>query len=68
MSSEHWNEIIIVRCCTNWPIHRHSAYGPMGRCGICRQTPIVVEELYPESLYARNQISPDSSMDRATDF
>ena len=68
MSDEHWNEIIIVRCCRDWPIHRHSAYHRMGRCGLCRQVPTVIDELYPESLYARNQISPDSSMDRATDF
>ena len=62
MSEEHWNEIIILRCCRDWPIHRHSAYLQMGRCGLCRQTPVVIEELYPESEYARNKTSPDSSI------
>jgi len=58
MSKEIWNDVITLRCCRDWPIHRHSAYGRMGRCGICRNIPVVIEELYPESEYARNKNKP----------
>lgn len=65
---DFFNEIIIARCCRDWPIHRYYAYNTRGRCGICRSVPEIVNELYPESEYARNKVGSDSSMDRATDF
>ena len=52
-------DIIIMRCCRDWPIHRGYAYGPVGSCGICRTVPVVTNELYPESEYARNKSLPD---------
>jgi hypothetical protein len=54
----YWKEIIILRCCRDWPIHRDQTTGHPGRCGICRQVPYVVDEIYPEDKYAKNQNTP----------
>jgi hypothetical protein len=48
-------DVVILRCCTDWPVHLHSAYGKMAKCSICGEVPAVVLELYPEEKYARNQ-------------
>lgn len=63
---EH-DPIIILRCCRDWPAHWSYAYGTKGRCGICRQTPMIIDEPYPESEYAKNK-GLGSSTDRAPDF
>lgn len=47
------NDIIILRCCRDWPVHVHSAYGNMGKCGICKKVPTLVAERYPLEKYAR---------------
>jgi hypothetical protein len=39
------NNIIILRCCRDWPVHAYMAYSG-GRCGLCGQSPIVVNEPY----------------------
>lgn len=49
------NDVVILRCCRDWPVHVHSAYWKMGKCGICGEVPKVILELYPEEKYARNQ-------------
>lgn len=55
MTVQYWNDIIILRCCRDWPIHRHSSYGLLGRCGLCRQVPELVDEIYPEASYFINK-------------
>lgn len=50
----YWKEIVILRCCRDWPVHRDHAAGN-GRCGMCRQVPHLVDEIYPEEKYAKNQ-------------
>ena len=49
------NDIIILRCCRDWPVHVDHAIGWNGKCGLCRQVPKIVWELYPEEKFARNQ-------------
>lgn len=63
------SDIVILRCCRDWPCHATEAYGFGGKCGLCRKSPVAVAELYPLPEGARNwRTSPDSSMDRAPDF
>ena len=49
-------DVVILRCCRDWPVHVHSAYWKMGKCGTCGEVPKVILELYPEEKYARNQV------------
>ena len=51
------NDIIILRCCRDWPIHAYAVYGQaIGRCGVCHERPYAIWEIYPEEKYARNQV------------
>ena len=38
-------EVIILRCCRDWPVHLSHAYGT-GTCGLCRERPTLVFEPY----------------------
>lgn len=51
------DEIVILRCCRDWPIHVYATFN-YGKCGICKTKPEVVYEKYPESQYAKNRTTP----------
>jgi hypothetical protein len=55
------DSILILRCCRDWPCHFGEAVHMGGRCGICRRSPGVIWENYPQEMYARNRvIEPDT--------
>lgn len=56
--NDYKDDIIILRCCRDWPIHRSAAYTTNGRCGICRKIPQVIHELYVKEKFAKNQNKP----------
>jgi len=51
------NDIIILRCCRDWPVHAHTAYNTNGKCGLCHDFPIVVWEKYQEKKFTRDENS-----------
>ena len=57
MAPHRYGKVIILRCCRDWPCHEAYAYGRGGRCGLCRNFPVVVEEEYaiPTSAYEEDQ-------------
>ena len=43
-----WGNEIILRCCRDWPSHDMLYQKGPGRCGICKNIPVVIEASWDE--------------------